>query len=135
MSMVRPYIRRFVTLLPAIWLAACTTNNGVFEPACTAFEGDRIEIIGKQFNWDKFTDVLEIGDDGEPVKPFPAYPLKGQVTRRGSELILSADDNGPVTAFFPRVYEGERYLLNEAQNDAIDSDPSIWECALRQRTP
>ncbi|MFK8052896.1 MAG: hypothetical protein AB8F65_07955 [Woeseiaceae bacterium] len=125
---------RYGLTVVALLLAGCGSIDGTFEPACTAFEGDIIEVTGNRYQWVKFTDALEVDETGNRVNPFPGYPQSGSISRVGERITLTAANNGPVSSFFVRVREGERYLLTEAQAKGVAADPSMWECALRQRT-
>ena len=48
-------MRLFAIILLAGALSACKSLDGVYLPGCPAYAGDRIELDGHSFTWDKFT--------------------------------------------------------------------------------
>lgn len=104
--------------------------EGVFEPACIAYEGDRISLAGGRFEWDRFTDAVPIDIDGNAMDPFPEYPKSGRVLVDGAKLLLNADDGTSIAERFLLDYRGQTYLLTYDQNEAVLDGEDMPACAL-----
>jgi hypothetical protein len=116
-------------LLIGAGLAACQAQPRLYEPGCPAYSGDRIRIDGDRFTWERFTDVIEIGPDGQPVDPAPGFPKAGAVRRVGDELRFIR--NGAEIATFSLVEaDGQRYLLTAGEAAAVRAGGRIPACAL-----
>jgi hypothetical protein len=112
-------------------LAACANHEGRYEPACIAYEGDKVELKDGRFEWHRFTDQREVGEDGNVVKPFPDYPKTGTYTLSDSRMQFSVSDGATVDDRFLVVHAGDRYLLTRKQHNAFTESNDMPECALK----
>ena len=119
-----------IVLTTALLLGGCNAQDGTFAPGCTAFAGDTVELTDGRFVWDRFTDQIEIGADGEPVDPYPDYPVSGNVTVDGNKAVMTADDGTAMTPMFLQEIDGQVRLLTEAQHAAWESSGEVEDCAL-----
>lgn len=123
------FIRLTITLLIGCILAGCKSVEGVYLPACAAYSGDRIELNGGEFNWDKFTDQVEIDEDDERIDSFPGYPRRGSYEIDGNTVRMTANNNVSETLYL-HVHDGRALLLTEAQHRAVESGGRYDDCAL-----
>jgi len=110
--------------------AACASHEGLYEPACIAYEGDRIELRAGRFEWQRFTDQRTVDDAGKIVDPFPGFPKNGtyRINRAHLELV---DDNGVrLDDWFVVVHDGQRFLLTATQHEAFISGKAMPACVL-----
>jgi len=121
-----------VTLgVTALLLGGCASHlEGVFEPACIAYEGDRIKLGSGRFEWDRFTDAIPIDEDGNRLDPFPGYPKTGQVVQEEERLTWNADDGSAIGERYLLDYRGRTYLLTWEQNEAVLDGEEMPACAL-----
>ena len=126
--------RLFAIILLAGALSGCKGVDGVYLPGCPAYAGDRIELEGGRFTWDKFTDQVKLDADGNPVDPFPGYPRTGNYTIEGDNLTLIMADDGARQAFHLYVDNGRVMLLTDAQQANLQTNGSHDECALTRTT-
>jgi hypothetical protein len=112
-------------------LAACASHEGLYEPACIAYEGDRIELLAGRFEWQRFTDQRTIDDAGKIVDPFPGFPKIGTYRFNSGRLEL-VDDNGVrLDDWFVAVQDGQRFLLTAKQHEAFVAAKALPACALK----
>lgn len=79
---------RMTLLLAGVAVAGCAPYEGRYVPDCTAYAGSIISLHDAQFVWERFTDQVRIGDDGQPIEPFPGYPKRGSYRKEGDALYL-----------------------------------------------
>ncbi len=110
--------------------AACASHEGLYEPACIAYEGDRIELRAGRFEWQRFTDQRTVDDAGKIVDPFPGFPKTGTYRFNNGRLEL-VDDNGVrLDDWFVVLQDGQRFLLTATQHEAFVTSKALPECAL-----
>ena len=118
-------------VLAASRLTGCASGpEGVFEPACIAHAGDRIELSKGRFEWDRFTDAVAVDDDGNRVDPFPGYPKTGSFETDGEKVMWSADDGSALDERYLLDYRGRTWLLSYDENEAVLDGEAIPDCAL-----
>lgn len=117
-------------MFAAMSLCACATIDGLYEPACVAYEGDVIELLDSRFTWRRFTDERKVGEHGELVEPFPDYPKTGHYNYHDSQLDLIADSGDVVAVFYLQDDVAGKYMLTSAENKEFVHDRSVPECAL-----
>jgi hypothetical protein len=122
-------------VLMASLLAACASGpEGVFEPACMAHAGDRIEFGGElgkgRFEWDRFTDVVSVDGAGNRIDPFPGYPKTGNFEIDGVKVSWTTDDGAALAERYLLDYRGRTWLLSNEQNEAVLDGEAMPECAL-----
>ncbi len=119
------------TVLAASCLAACASGpEGVFEPACIAYAGDRIELSKGRFEWDRFTDAVTVDDEGNRIDPFPGYPKTGSFETDGEKVSWIADDGSALDERYLLDYRGRTWLLSYEQNEAVLDGEAMPDCAL-----
>lgn len=124
---------RTLIILLTVLLSACASHEGLYEPSCIAFGGDRIELQGGRFEWRRFTDQRVVGEDGKIVDPFPGYPKTGSYRWSAARLELSSNDGMKLDDWF-LVEQGKRsYLLSGKQYDAYLASDTVPRCALTLR--
>lgn len=126
--------RLAMLLLAAAGLAACQAQPQVYEPGCPAYSGDRITLDGSRFTWQRYTDVIEIGPDGEPLDPFPGFPKTGEVRRADGRLTF-VQDGAEIGAFSLVEAAGKQYLLTPPEATAARAGGPIPACALTLSEP
>lgn len=111
-------------------LFACANQDGVYQPGCTAYEGDTIELKGGRFEWRRFTDERVVGETGDVAPPFPGFPKSGGYDVSDGRLVLVTDDSVRLQDWFIVDNAGRRYLLDVEQHNAFLAGGSVPECAL-----
>ena len=112
-------------------MAACANQDGVYEPACTAYEGDRLTLENGRFEWQRFTDERVVDDAGDVVPPFPGFPKTGTFRVSNERVQLLTDDDDRLEDWFIVASAGQRYLLSAKQHNAFLDGGTLPECALR----
>lgn len=120
------------TFCSAVLLVACASTDGVFEPACIAYEGDRIELRNGRFEWHRFTDERTVDANGKVVDPFPNYPKKGRYELQDGRVRFHTDDGERMPDYFLHKQRGAYYLLTKEQQKSSLGGVQIPECALRR---
>jgi hypothetical protein len=123
-------MNRHLPLTVVLALAACAGHEGVYEPACIAFEGDRIELRGGRFAWDRFTDQRSVDADGNVIDAFPDFPKTGKYTLDAERLGFVTDDGVRVADWFLIEQQGQRYLLSEEQHERYLDLAELPRCGL-----
>ncbi|RZV33879.1 MAG: hypothetical protein EX272_14010 [Chromatiales bacterium] len=113
-------------------LCACSSIDGLYAPACVAYEGDEIELIEGRFTWRRFTDERRVDEQGQPIDPFPGYPKQGIYEYRDPVLILTPDSDSENVGFFLMDEKSGVFLLTGAEKQRYDIDGQVPECALRR---
>lgn len=124
-------LRTTLILCALITLAACTELEGVFEPACMAFEGDRVVLRDGRFEWHRFTDERIVDKDGSLVNSFPDFPKSGTYRVISGRLELVTDKDLRLDDWFVVERGNRHYLLNAGQHDTFLQSDKLPECALR----
>ncbi|MGI9235933.1 MAG: hypothetical protein ACR2QZ_00965 [Woeseiaceae bacterium] len=122
---------RTILIVLSLSICACASQEGVYEPACIAYEGDRLELKGGRFEWQRFTDERMVGDDGDVVPPFPGYPKYGTYQITNGRLELRTDDNVELEDWIIVDQVGQRYMLDAKQHNVFLESGTMPECALR----
>ena len=118
------------TLVAVSLISACSEAEMRFEPGCIVFEGDVISIQGSRFEWAKFTDQRRLGDDGQPVDPFPGFPKTGTVDRDGNRLTLKSDFGDQEVDWIAVEYDDRLRLLTTSEYAALERGETLSACAL-----
>ena len=124
--------KRLMTVFMGVVLCGCSSIEGLYVPACTAYEGDEIRLVEGRFTWRRFTDERMLDEQGQPVDPFPGYPRSGVYEYREPVLILTSDSDQENTGFFLLDEKRGVYLLTGAEKQRYDIDGEIPTCALRR---
>ncbi len=119
-------------ILSTALLYGCAGVDGVFEPACTAYEGDRLTLRNGRFEWSRFTDVRSIDGDGNEIDPFPGYPKLGRYEVDATKVEFHADDRTGLEDYFLLEQNGSLYLLTGEQNVAAIAGQGLPDCPLRR---
>lgn len=118
-------------LAAAAGLAACATApDGVFEPACIAYSGERIELDDGRFEWNRFTDAVAVDDDGNRIDPFPGFPKRGRYETDGNQIRWLADDGTTLSERYLVEHGNRMWLLSYEQNEAFLAGEPMPACAL-----
>jgi len=123
-------VKYLAALGALIILAGCQSIEGRYEPACEAYAGSRIQLTDSAYNWERFTDAIRIGDDGQPVDPFPDFPKRGSYERAGRTISLNDADGSSIAEFFLHEHNGVPHLLDAEQHAAVEGGGDFPECAL-----
>jgi len=124
--------KHLLSVLVATSLCACTSIDGMYAPACTAFEGSEIELHDDRFTWRRFTDERKLDEHGEPVDAFPGFPKTGRYSIHDSQVDLHPDDSPSTVSFYVYDDANGTYMLSGAENLQYEKDGGIPECALRR---
>jgi len=110
-------------------LAGCRSIEGHYRPACAAFEGFTLQLDNGRFELDRFTDMVQVDDDGNVIPAFPGYPLVGIYSVDGEALVLTPDTGASVTMYLaPR--DDTVYVLDEAGYGRFRAGGEFPSCAL-----
>ena len=123
---------RLLSVFLAVVLCGCSSIDGLYAPACMAYEGDEIELADGRFTWRRFTDQRTLDERGELLDPFPAYPISGSYEHRDPILTLVPDEEKESASFYLRRDKRGVFLLTGEQNQQYIRDGEFPECALRQ---
>ena len=124
--------KRLMTIFMGVILCGCSSIEGLYLPACTAYEGDEIQLTEGRFTWRRFTDQRTVDAQGQLVDPFPGYPKSGIYEYNDPVLILTPDSDSENVGFFLMEEKRGVFLLTGAEKQRYDIDGQIPECALRQ---
>ena len=124
-------VTRTILILLALALTACASNEGTFEPACIAYEGDRLNLAAGRFEWQRFTDERVVNESGDVVAPFPGFPKSGTYRVTDDKLELVTDEGVRLDDWFVIDHAGQRYLLDAKQHNTFVDTSELPECALR----
>jgi hypothetical protein len=102
----------------------------MYEPACIAYQGDKIELRDGRFTWQRYTDERTVDKAGNVVDPFPGFPKTGSYRVAAGRLELVTDDNARLDDWFIVERAGQRYLLNAQQHKAFLEGGEPPKCAL-----
>jgi len=117
-------------LVAMLSLCACKSYEGVYLPDCIAYEGDKIQFADGRYQWERFTDAIVIGDDGEPVDSFPGFPREGTYRVDGENVYMTADNATQIEHMYLHEINGRHYLLTEDQDYARHSGGELDKCLL-----
>lgn len=123
-------MKKVLGLVAILALCACKSHEGVYLPDCIAYEGDRVHFAAGRYRWERFTDAIVIGDDGEPVDPFPGYPRQGTYRVDGENVYMTADNGIPVEQMYLHVINDRYHLLTEDQDYARHAGDELAKCLL-----
>jgi hypothetical protein len=121
--------------LCAVVLTACTSIDGVYLPACEAYAGSKITLSGGRFHWSKFTDQVEIDDEGNVVEPFPGFPLEGDYEVSERKVTLTPDSGQRAETLYLLEEKGHVYLLTAREKAEMQAGGVPPKCALRRQSP
>ena len=124
-------IFRSVLIVLALLVTACASHEGLYEPACIAYEGSRIDLKDGRFEWRRFTDERVVDEDGTIVNPFPGFPKSGTYRMDAGRLQLVTDAGLRLEDWFAVLHEKQHYLLTARQHDAFLKSGELPGCALR----
>jgi len=124
-------IFRTVLIALPLLLAACASHEGLYEPACIAYEGDRIELKDGRFEWHRFTDERVVDKDGTIVNSFPDFPKSGTYRIASGRLELVTDEDLQLDDWFVVERDKQHYLLTAGQHDTFIQSDKLPDCALR----
>lgn len=125
-------------LISALLLSACSTGGpsleGEYHPGCPSFAGNTIRLEGGNYVWEKFTDAVEIGPDGQIVNPFPGFPRRGRYRINGDALYLESENTDVRDTFYIRKHAGEYVLLTATELAAAEKSGLYGNCVLTRST-
>jgi len=117
-------------IVSTLALAACANQDGVYEPSCMAYEGNRIELRAGRFEWQRFTDQRTVDTEGNVIDPFPQYPKTGTYNVQGGRVEMTTDDEERLEDWFIVKHDGRRYLLNKKEHNVFQEAENLSDCAL-----
>ena len=129
------FIFRTTAIILMLLLAACANHEGLYEPACIAYEGDRIELRAGRFEWQRFTDQRSVNGDGNIIEPFPNFPKTGKYTLAAGKMTLVTNDGVRLNDWYLVEHVGQYYLLTSEQHDAYRGTEVLPDCALKLTEP
>lgn len=118
--------------LMLVMLVACASYEGLYEPACIAYEGDRIELRSGRFEWQRFTDERRIDAAGNVIEPFPDFPKTGTYTHETGRLTFVSSDNIRLGDWFLVDRDGQYYLLSDSQYQKYVAAAEFPPCPLKK---
>lgn len=128
-------VHLFITCA-ALVLASCASSiEGVFEPACIAYAGDSITMLDGRFEWRRFTDQVNVDEDGNKIDPFPGFPVTGTYEVDNEQVSLFPDSGASASERFLLNHRDDLYLLTYEQNEAVLNNEKFPVCALKLTVP
>ena len=115
-------------------LVGCAGANGTYGPACATFEGQTIRLDRGHFVIDRFTDAVDVDNQGNVRDPFPGYPMRGNYRLDGNMLQMESDSGTQLPRYYLVESDGRKRLLTEEQHKAWTEGGSIDPCALTRGT-
>lgn len=112
--------------------AACSNIDGLYVPACIAFEGDEIELSGGRYEWRHFTDEVQIPERRDPTQSVPEYPKAGHYEYEAPTLQFFSDEGLLIASFYQQDDADGKYLLTSEENGEFRESGDVPECALRR---
>ena len=128
------YLRPLTAPITLLMSAGCVTHEGRYEPGCTAYAGSTVTLSGGSFVWDRFTDQVEIGDDGRRIDPHPGYPKRGSYRLEGRAVVMTADGSDALERLYLHTENGAVQLLTAAEHAAWELDGTYPDCPLTRRS-
>ena len=122
--------RHTMTVLVSVLLFGCASHDGIYSPGCIAFAGDTISLRDGQFVWDKFTDSIELDDEGNVINQFPGYPMQGSYRMNGKMLTMEPASGEALEDMYIQQHNGRHYLLTARQLEAWENTGEHNSCAL-----
>jgi hypothetical protein len=119
-----------MSIVLALFISACANHEGMYEPACIAYQGDKIELRDGRFTWQRYTDERTVDEAGNVVEPFPGFPKAGSYRVAADKLELVTEDNVRLDDWFIVEHAGKRYLLDAEQHKAFLDGGELPKCAL-----
>jgi hypothetical protein len=124
------FSRHYFAVPALTLLTACASHSGVYAPDCIAYAGDRIELDNGRFVWDKFTDRVEINDEGERVDRYPDYPVRGRYVLVNDRIRFVAETDVRLPELYLVKRGRQHYLLTTAQYTTWQATGDFANCAL-----
>lgn len=124
-------IFRTILIALTLLLTACANHEGLYEPGCIPYEGDRIELKDGRFEWHRFTDERVVDKDGTIMNSFPDFPKSGTYRIVSGRLELVTDKDERLDDWFVVVHAKQHYLLTATQHDTFLESEKLPDCALR----
>ena len=122
---------RFVSItLAAFLLSACKPYEGTYSPSCVAFAGDTIQLSNGQFVWEKFTDAVQVDEDGNVLNQFPGYPMRGTYNISAETVTMETASGEALDSMYLLEDEGRYYLLSGKQSEEFRATGKHAECPL-----
>jgi hypothetical protein len=126
-----PLLSRLTTLVAFACLAsACATHEGTYTPDCIAYAGNRIELGGGRFVWDKFTDQVIVDDAGEKVDPFPEYPVRGRYRIEEHRVIFDSYTGEELPDMYLQSDRNRHYLFTAEEFETWRESGTRPDCPL-----
>ncbi len=121
-------------LVPFLLLGACSTGgpsiDGSYYPGCPSFAGNTIRLEAGSYVWEKFTDMVAVGPDGQIVNQFPGFPKRGRYRVEGDTLHLESEDADVLNTFYIREKNGNYVLLTAAELTEAQTSGGYGNCVL-----
>jgi len=124
---------RVFALSMTLALGACASQDGMYEPRCIAYEGDRVSLLENRFEWHKFTDQREIDEQGKVIDPFPGYPKVGAFDLHSGRVEFRSDDGSVIDDHFIVEHLEDSYLMPQDDHQRFLIAGELSNCALRRR--
>jgi hypothetical protein len=102
----------------------------VYAPDCIAYAGDRIELDDGRFAWDKFTDQVEIDEEGQRVDRYPDFPVRGRYLVDDGRVTFIAETDVRLPQLYLARRGRQHYLLTTAQYATWQETGDFANCAL-----
>ena len=124
-------LRNLLLVGCALILSGCTSYEGHYAPSCIAYAGSEIQLEDDRYVWTKFTDQVEIDEDGNKIDPFPGFPRRGEYEKEGYEITLLGSGGAAVHTLFLFRFEGDIYLYTAEETAAYESTGERPVCPLQ----
>jgi len=114
-----------------ILISGCVSHDGTYLPGCTAYAGNKITLNQGHFVWEKFTDEVLVGEDGEVVNQFPGYPLEGSYRIDGQMVQMEALSGETLDTMYLQNSGEQRFLLTADEFASWQQEGKRHDCALQ----
>lgn len=123
-------IRLFVLTVFAGMATGCASYEGVYEPGCIVYAGDRVKLDGGRFVWEKFTDQVLIDKAGNKIEFFPEYPVLGRYELEQERLSFNSHTGEELPDMYLRSEGSRYYLLTAGEHLQWEETGSAPDCPL-----
>jgi len=131
MTSMQKHTRCYSLALATALLAGCLSHEGTYAPGCIAYAGNKITLGDGRFVWEKFTDEVVVGDDGEVVNQFPGFPLQGRFRIDGQLVHMETLTDETLETMYLQKSGGQLYLLTVDEFAAWKQSGKRADCTLQ----
>ncbi len=128
-------IRTLIACTATLVLAACASYDGDYSPSCPTFVANVVQLEKGAFTWTRLSDEVVIGDDGQPVNPYPDFPKKGSYEVDAGVVHMTTTEGKKLPPMYFHEAGEQLYLLSEVEHRSLGHTGEPPDCALLRVVP